>query len=120
MSFAATARPNGRGSYCKPCFNTRSKARYAKRVKEQQGREVRPTLRAPEGHRRCPECGETKALGDFPRNRSARSGYGRYCKPCHNAKGKETRERLYGGSREYHLRRRYGVGEKEFQELLAE
>ncbi|WFE40167.1 endonuclease VII domain-containing protein [Micromonospora sp. WMMD998] len=32
-----------------------------------------------------------------------------YCKPCHIARGNETR-----------LRRRYGVGEKEFQELLAE
>ena len=115
-----SGRPDGRGSYCKPCFNTRSKASYAKRVKEHQGREVRPVRRAPEGHRHCPACGETKLLDDFPRNRSARSGYGRYCKPCHNAKGKETRERLYGGTREYHLRRRYGVGQKEFDELLAE
>ena len=34
--------------------------------------------------------------------------------------GDETKQRLYGGTREYHLRRRYGIGEKEFQELLAE
>ncbi|MEV4663083.1 endonuclease VII domain-containing protein [Micromonospora echinofusca] len=48
------------------------------------------------------------------------SGRHSYCKPCHNARTRETKQRLYGGSREYHLRRRYGIGEKEFQELLAE
>ncbi|MET7963845.1 endonuclease VII domain-containing protein [Micromonospora zamorensis] len=67
-----------------------------------------------------PDCGAIKPFDDFPRNRSGRGGYGRYCKPCHNEKGKESMLRLHGGSREYHLRRRYGVGEKEFQELLAE
>ncbi|SCG50809.1 endonuclease VII domain-containing protein [Micromonospora halophytica] len=74
----------------------------------------------PDGHRRCPTCGETKALADFPGNRAGRGGYGRCCKPCHNEKGKESKLRLHGGSREYHLRRRYGVGEKEFQDLLTE
>ncbi|MFG2109439.1 endonuclease VII domain-containing protein [Micromonospora chersina] len=113
-------RPDGRGSYCKPCFNLRSKASYAKRLKEKHGREVRELPAVPDGHRRCPTRGETKELDNFPRNRSGRGGYGRYCKPCHNEKGKETRLRLYGGSREYHLRRRYGVGQKEFDELLAE
>ncbi|MFF5173553.1 endonuclease VII domain-containing protein [Micromonospora sp. NPDC000089] len=113
-------RPDGRGSYCKTCFNLRSKASYAKRLRTKHGREVRELPAVPNGHRRCPACGETKALDDFPRNRSGRGGYGRYCKPCHNEKGKESKLRLHGGSREYHLRRRYGVGEKEFQELLAE
>ncbi|MFG3644879.1 endonuclease VII domain-containing protein [Micromonospora sp. NPDC047762] len=117
---ANSRRPDGRGSYCKPCFNMRSKAGYAKRLKEQQGRGVRQLPLVPAGHRRCPDCGATKPLDDFPRNRSGRGGYGRYCKPCHNAKGKESMLRLHGGTREYHLRRRYGVGEKEFQELLAE
>jgi hypothetical protein len=48
-------------------------------------------------------------LDEFPRNRSGNGGYGGYCKPCHNAKGKETYTRLYGSTREYHLRRRYGI-----------
>ncbi|MER5701995.1 endonuclease VII domain-containing protein [Micromonospora sp. NPDC002296] len=89
-------------------------------MREQQGREVRPVLSTPEGYRCCPACGETKVLENFPRNRAARSGYGRYCKPCHNAKGQETKQRLYGGTREYHLRRRYGIGQKESDELLDE
>ncbi|MGK5685339.1 endonuclease VII domain-containing protein [Actinoplanes sp. URMC 104] len=46
------------------------------------------------------------------------SGYHSYCLPCHNARGQETRKRLYGGSREYHLRERYGIGQAGFDELL--
>ncbi|MEU1812835.1 endonuclease VII domain-containing protein [Micromonospora aurantiaca (nom. illeg.)] len=50
-----------------------------------------------DGCRRCRDCDEWKPLEEF----------------CANS-------RRPGGSREYHLRRRYGAGEKEFQELLAE
>lgn len=117
---ANSQRPDGRGSYCKPCFNLRSKASYAKRLKEKRGQEVRKLPVVPDGHRRCPACGDTKVLDDFPRNRSDSGGHGRYCKPCHNEKGKETKQRRYGGSREYHLRQRYGAGQKELDELLAE
>lgn len=117
---ASSKRPSGRGSYCKPCFNARSKASYAKRVKERYDREVKPPRAVPDGHRFCADCGTVKPVADFPRNRSDSSGYASYCKPCHNLRTRETKQRLYGGSREYHLRRRYGVGEKEFQELLAE
>ncbi|MEU6077280.1 endonuclease VII domain-containing protein [Micromonospora sp. NPDC047074] len=72
-----------------------------------------------EGLKWCPDCEQIKPVAEFPRTTN-RSGRRSYCKPCHNARGKETAQRLYGGSREYHLRRRYGIGEKEFQELLAE
>jgi hypothetical protein len=113
-------RPDGKGSYCKPCFNERSKASYERRVKAKYDREVRQAREVPEGHRYCPDCEAIKPLDDFPRNRSGHGGYGRYCKPCHNAKGQETRLRLYGGSREYHLRQRYGIGQKDVDELLAE
>ncbi|MBL6277954.1 endonuclease VII domain-containing protein [Micromonospora fiedleri] len=113
-------RPNGRGSYCKPCFNIRSKASYAKRVKLQHGREVKPAREVPDGHRFCADCGSVKTLAEFPRNRADSSGYATYCKPCHNTRTRETKQRLYGGTREYHLRRRYGIGQAEFAELLAE
>ncbi|MEU8154311.1 endonuclease VII domain-containing protein [Micromonospora sp. NPDC048986] len=118
---SSSKRPSGRGSYCKPCFNGRSKASYAKRVEEKHGREVRVAREVPEGHRFCVGCGTAEPSAEFPRNRSDSTGYGTYCKPCHNnGRTHETKQRLYGGNREYHLRRRYGVGEKEFQELLAE
>ena len=81
-------------------------------------RRVKGRLEVTDGHRFCPDCDTVKPLADFPRNKSGRSGYGVYCKPCHNAPGKVSLEKR-GGSREYHLRRRYGIGEKEFDELLA-
>lgn len=113
-------RPSGRGSYCQPCFNERSKASYAKRVKEKHGREVRPPRRVPLGHRYCPDCEAVKPLAEFPRNRSGFGGHGGYCEPCHNRRGREAKQRLYGGNRQYHLIRRYGIGQEEFDELLAE
>jgi hypothetical protein len=46
--------------------------------------------------KRCPDCGQYKPLSEFPRNRRMRDGRHAYCKPCHNARGKETKQRLYG------------------------
>jgi hypothetical protein len=112
-------RTDGRGSYCKLCFNERSRTSYAKRVAEEQGREVRRPRAVPEGHRFCPDCAAVKPLAEFPRSSSGRAGFGGYCKPCHNARGKASLERR-GGSRNYHLRHRYGIGLKDVEELLAE
>lgn len=68
--------------------------------------------------KRCPDCGEWKPSDAFPRNRRTKDGRHPYCKPCHNTRGRETRERLYGGSRHYHLVRRYGIGAAEVEELI--
>jgi hypothetical protein len=62
----------------------------------------------PEGHKWCPDCGEVKPLDDFPKTRATTSGYYSYCKPCHNIRGKISKEKV-GGSRTYHLKRRYGI-----------
>jgi recombination endonuclease VII len=70
--------------------------------------------------KRCPDCGSTKPLDEFPRNKNSRDGRHTYCKLCHNARGKETYERLYGGTRHYHLRRRYGIGADEFDDLVRQ
>lgn len=102
-------RKGGRGSYCKDCFNVRSRRSYAKRVAEKYGRQVREALVIPDGHRHCPDCDEIKPLEDFPKSKSGRGPHGGYCKPCHNVRGKVSIARR-GGSREYHLRRRYGTG----------
>lgn len=56
----------------------------------------------------CRDCGLEKLDSDFPRNRSTGSGYGTYCKECHNRRGRES-VRKAGGSRNYHLRQKYGV-----------
>ena len=120
-SFCANSkRPTGRGSNGKDCFNFRSKTSYAKRVEEQQGRPVMAARVVPAGHRYCPDCGSVLPLTEFPRSRKDSGGHGRYCKPCHNARGKESEQRLHGGNREYHLRARYGVGRVDVDEMLAE
>jgi hypothetical protein len=69
--------------------------------------------------KRCPDCGQRKPLTEFPRNRRSKDGRHSYCKPCHNARGKETKDRLYGGSRHYHLKRRYGIGAAEVDAMIA-
>jgi hypothetical protein len=72
----------------------------------------------PDGNKWCPQCGEVKPLADFPRNRSQRSGYTSYCKPCHNRITRENKEK-HGGARNYHLRRRYGITAADFDEMFA-
>lgn len=111
-------RPSGRGSYCQPCFNERSKASYAKRVKTLQGREVNKARVVPEGFKHCPDCNEDKPLTDFPRNRADSTGYAAYCKPCHNKRGRDSKMRNHGGSRAYHLKHRYGITEEEVRGII--
>lgn len=108
----------GRNSYCKICMRERSKASYRKR-RAAAGRTVTEARNVPNGQRWCPDCQTVKPFEDFPRNRSGRDGRGAYCKPCHNARGQETRNRLYGGGREYHLRARYGIGQADYDAMLA-
>lgn len=68
--------------------------------------------------KRCPRCGETKTRNEFCRNRSARDGLACYCRPCHRAQGTESRTRLYGGSRHYKLKQKYGIGAAEVASLV--
>ena len=70
--------------------------------------------------KRCPDCGKYKPLSEFPRNRRTKNGFATYCKPCHNARGNESRKRLYGSSRHYHLTRRYGIGARDVEDLIRE
>ena len=68
---------------------------------------------------RCPDCGQDKDPGDFPRNRSTKSGRGTYCKLCHNLRTRETVHRLYGNSRHYHLTQKYGIGAAEVEAMIT-
>jgi len=70
--------------------------------------------------KRCPDCGVIKPLDDFPRNRRMKDGRHSYCRPCHNARGQETRKRLYGGSRHYHLLARYGISADQVRALVEQ
>jgi hypothetical protein len=57
---------------------------------------------------------------EFPRNKNSNDGFHCYCKDCNNARTRESRERLHGGSRHYHLKHRYGIGVDEFDALVSE
>lgn len=111
-------RKYGRGSYCQPCYNERSKKSYRKRMLEKYGREVRVPYKAPEGHRRCPDCNTVQLLEAFPLNKGKPSGYDRYCLPCHNERCRANKVKNHGGTRQYHLKRRYKIGQAEFDALL--
>lgn len=69
--------------------------------------------------KRCPDCGRTKPVTDFPRNSRTRDGWATYCKPCHNGRGNRSREKN-GGARNYHLRHRYGITAEQFEALVVE
>jgi hypothetical protein len=71
----------------------------------------------PEGHKWCPDCEAVLPLGDFVRTVASVSGYSAYCKPCHNLRSRASREKS-GGSRSYHLTRRYGITAAEADYLL--
>jgi hypothetical protein len=113
---------DGLSVYCRDCWAERNR-RYKEKRAMREGRVIShraPNVAAPEGMKHCPDCATIKPLDDFVRNRSTASGYGPYCKPCQNARARESRERLHGGSRHYHLKRRYGIGADEFDRLFAE
>jgi len=114
----AARRSDGRGTYCKACMSLRSQASYRKR-QAARGRDVREPEVLAEGHKRCPDCQAVLPLASFPRNRNYRDGRHPYCKPCHNARGRETYERLHGGTRNYHLTARYGITAAEYDVMLA-
>jgi hypothetical protein len=120
-AFHSNARSrDGLAFYCRDCASKRSRQTYQRRV-ARQGGEATARLREqlPSGTRRCPDCDQVQDLEAFPLSAGAREGRGTYCKPCHNRRGRESRDRK-GGSREYHLRRRYGIGVAEYEALVAE
>src|SRR3954466_12146088 len=43
------------------------------------------------------------------RNRNSKDGRHSYCKECNNARSRESRQRLHGSARHYHLKHRYGT-----------
>jgi hypothetical protein len=68
--------------------------------------------------KRCADCRRYKPVTEFPRNKNSNDGFHCYCKDCNNARTGESRERLHGGSRHYHLKHRYGMGVDEFDALV--
>ncbi|WP_460305163.1 endonuclease domain-containing protein [Actinocorallia aurea] len=114
--------PDGVHLYCKDCMSVRNAARYRKRRAE-DGKEAKPFRRRPvaqEGQKYCSACQEIQPTANFGKNRSAKSGLTTYCLPCHNRIMKENRVKNHGSTRDYHLKRRYGVTSAGVRSIVAQ
>lgn len=110
------ARPDGYGLYCKRCYSLRYRE-HRERKAAQAGRTIRERRVVAPGLKYCPHCKNVLPIDSFGSNRAAADGRTNYCRPCHNEIGRRNRERT-GGSREYHLRRRYGIGQADVDAML--
>jgi hypothetical protein len=109
---------DGLAFYCREHLAERSaRSREARRVQPRQHRFTPPGLDVPDGHKWCPDCDTVKPLEQFPRTPASRTGRGSYCLPCHNLRGRASREKV-GGARTYHLTRRYGISADEADLML--
>jgi hypothetical protein len=112
--------PSGLTSYCKPCMtrrNAESKARRARGERVEKRRPPRLLLDWSD-EKVCPGCGLTKPLEDFAINRTRRRDIGTYCLPCHNRVVRENLEKNHGSTRNFHLKRRYGITEDEVAVMI--
>jgi hypothetical protein len=117
--FSKNARSkDGLAFYCREHLSARSmRSRELRRTKPRVQRRPPDGLVVPEGHKWCPDCQDVLPVGAFVRTAASGTGYGSYCKPCHNARGKRALEKV-GGSRTYHLTRRYGITAAEADHML--
>src|SRR5215213_5949760 len=109
-------RRDGLAFYCRDHARRRVRESKLRRLGPPQSRH-RLDIVVPDGSKWCPDCDQVKPFEHFPATRANASGRHTYCKPCHNARGRATLERL-GGSRSYHLKRRYGITAAEADALL--
>jgi hypothetical protein len=107
---------DGLAFYCRSHSRLRSRASRDRRLGPPTNRVARG-IQVPDGCKWCPDCGAVKPLVEFPRAKAATSGRHTYCRACHNARGKASLEKL-GGSRTYHLKRRYGISAAEADLML--
>ncbi|GHI96630.1 endonuclease VII domain-containing protein [Streptomyces olivaceus] len=94
---------DGLQAYCRECA-----AAYHQQRQLAKGRNVRPRVDVPEGHKLCRTCGEIKPHSEWTRNRSASDGLATLCKLCKAVQGRAG-----------HLKRQYGITEVERDALVA-
>src|SRR4051794_20516784 len=82
--------PDGLAFYCKTHAPRRRTA--SKRIQFGSPKHRYPQEAVPDRHKWCPDCDEIKPLDEFPRTRATVSGYYTYCKPCHNVRGKVSKD----------------------------
>jgi hypothetical protein len=108
---------DGYAVYCRDHARKRHEVSRDRRIGKPTKRHPRGII-VPEGYKWCPDCGEVLPLSAYGLNAASKTGRTSYCKPCHNARGRNAKE-LVGGERTYHLRRRYGITAEEADAMLA-
>jgi hypothetical protein len=111
-------RRDGLAAYCREHARRRLRASKERRQGPPKHRHVLDRD-VPGDHKWCPDCDSVKPLVEFPRARGSRTGRHTYCRPCHNARGRATLDEV-GGTRAYHLMRRYGITVGEADAMLVE
>lgn len=111
-------RADGLSFYCRPCRLARDRRSVAKRRGRPPQSRYPVDIEVPEGHKWCPDCETVKRVDEFVRTKAHVSGLHSYCKPCHNARGRASKDKV-GGSRTYHLKRRYGLSAQDVAALVA-
>ncbi|MFJ2718351.1 endonuclease VII domain-containing protein [Streptomyces sp. NPDC087437] len=94
---------DGLQAYCRGCW-----AEYDQARQLATGKNVRPRVETPEGHKFCRSCGAVKPRSEWHRNATASDGLSTSCKACRAVKG-----------RAQHLKRQYGITEAERDEMCA-
>ena len=109
---------DGLAFYCPEDLAERSlRSREARRITPRVQRQAPKDLDVPDGHPWCPDCERVSPLEDLVRTVRTASGFHAHCKPCHNQRSRASRRKV-GGSRTYHLTRRYGLTAEEVAPLL--
>lgn len=110
---------DGLSFYCRSCAATRLRISQDKRRGGPPTRRYLRGIVVPDGHKWCLDCQTIKVIDEFSRTVANKTGINAYCKPCHNARGKASIEKV-GGSRTYHLKRRYGITSEDADRMFAE
>ncbi|MDX6224387.1 MAG: hypothetical protein QOE64_763 [Frankiales bacterium] len=110
------ARSGGINSLCKEC----SRAAVAKSYRKKRDDQGKPPRRGTlPGQKWCPDCAEFRPVEVFYRNKASADGLAAYCREHQRARVDASRARN-GGNRNYHLKRRYGITEAEFDEMFVD
>ncbi|WP_433449224.1 endonuclease VII domain-containing protein [Streptomyces sp. CA-142005] len=94
---------DGLQAYCRECWAAYHQARQLAK-----GKNVRPRVETPEGHKFCRSCGEVKPHSEWHRNATASDGLSTSCQACRATKGRAD-----------HLKRNYGLTEAERDAMVA-
>lgn len=112
-------RKDGLSFYCRHCSRLRLRASQDKRRGGPPTHRYPRDVVVPGGFKWCPDCQQVRTVEDFSRTRANKSGINAYCKPCHSARGKASKDKV-GGSRTYHLlQRRYGITAEDADRMFA-